>query len=842
MQPGSERLGRSIAAAAAVLAGTIAEDDAAIAANVAAELTAHLDALAGEAVFADMPSALREAELQALQITLSVFEAGLPKDDGEVVSASRAFHIAAVQYSATELAMLAAARGAHGLRRIKRASSEIAAPRSLAEIRVSVEEALLIDLDLAIGPERIPERFLVLFLDRERRGTSWFDAFALYVAWYIRSDAGLGASLAEAPASSLDAVGLDMPALLERLFARSKDTALRHEAGLAEAEAAGVMPEDQPNAEVAAYLAALPQQIAGQLRVPPEPLVARLTAHLGSHADVLRLPERMARDAERLGRLLARLEPAPDAAPADLATRARAIGFIASGQIAEAAAVIASLPASPPRAWMLGACSALAGDWAEARTHLNRTIESVAGDFRQLGVEAAVDLAEALARAGSEVVRATALDVCRTLMASREADLGVSLRARALLVCADLAIEGFKPPRLIGALTFVAGALAELDISDLSELDDLTKARICRARGDVAAALASQGADRLREAADAYREGLVHAAVAGSVRLQSELQARQGDLLLRQAKVSSATAAPAFRIAAHEAYRAALVPGLRAHDPIWWSEIKLAIAESALVIGSASGDAALLRDAVIDAKAALRLSAYDILPPRPRHALGIVGDGFAALARAEPARSWRSHALASYEQAVGTIDADRNAAVWAQMQIKIAGFLMPEPGEQDVERIDTAVACYRAALGRMKQGTVQTLRIERHLAEALARAGRGRLEPARLVEAAGVYRGIVAAAAKLDTALWSRARIELADALYEVARLNHDLVALDEAISGLLELISSPASAGQNQFAERAKAVLSKCRELRRSLSLGGRSPAPEAATVGRLGRVLRQA
>ncbi len=655
----TEQLSRSIAAAAAVIAATLADQDAGTVARISADLAARLDALAGEAAFSDMLPALREAELQALQITLSVCEAGLPKETGDTIGPGRAFYLAAVQFSATQLAAMTAARGLSGRRRSKRASSrsdsQAEANRPLQQVRLSAEERLLSDLDLALGLQRIPERFLALFLDTEQRGTSWFDAFSLYVAWYIRSDGAVKASLCETQVPGLEELGLDMAALLERLFESSKATALRLESRLAEAEIAGELPEDPPNFEIAAFLARLPGEIARRNGVPEAALDGILRKLVVAGFDPVRLEERLSADGERLAALLTDLAPVAGADATGTAARGMAYSLVAEGKFEEAFTAIGQLTESAQRARMLGAVKALAGSWVEARSHANRAIELVGAADRKLAIRAAVELAEAMAKAPGETVRVGAYDLCKTLLSAGDAELETALRLRTLLVATDLAMSGLKAQRQLAALTFVSGQLADA-IAQPANSTDAVKARLCRARGDVALALTIHGADRTREAGRMFTEGLVYATLADDARLLSELHVRNGDVLMRQSRAASATEAPGYRLAAHDAYRAALVAGLRARDPIWWTEVKIRISESAVAIGGAVGDADLIRDGLISAKAALRLTAGELMPARHRFALSVLGDGFAALAKSETARRWRDHAVDTYDVAVASTD------------------------------------------------------------------------------------------------------------------------------------------------------------------------------------------
>ena len=395
MQAGTERAARIMAATAAVLAAAATGKEPRAAEQLAADLAVRLDALADERIFADLPEALREAELQALQISLAIYAAGLAQGP----SAGRTFHEAAVAFSASELATTRSMRATLGSarRRKRQPLATASAPEPITALRRAAEEGLLVDLDLAVGPLPLPDRFLALFLDAQPDGCGWFDAFSLYVAWHIRSDAGLQQALAGEPPPTLVALDLTVADLLERVFQQAKQTALRLEARLAEAEGAAGRIVETENREVAGFLARLPGEVAQRLQVPAPALHRAAEALRTGGADAARLEDALVRQAQRLKGLLDDLLPVKPMPQGKAGHLSQVVGRLEKGEFAQAAAALRTLPETARRARAEGCCAALMGDWPGARSHGNRAIELVEPTDARTASGAALDLAEILA-------------------------------------------------------------------------------------------------------------------------------------------------------------------------------------------------------------------------------------------------------------------------------------------------------------------------------------------------------------------------------------------------------------------------------------------------------------
>ncbi len=162
---------------------------------------------------------------------------------------------------------------------------------------------------------------------------------------------------------------------------------------------------------------------------------------------------------------------------------------------------------------------------------------------------------------------------------------------------------------------------------------------------------------------------------------------------------------------------------------------------------------------------------------------------------------------------------------------------MPEGSEPDIESIEQAIERYRSALPLLKPAAAQTLRVQKLLADALAASGKRRLDPARLDEAAAVYRGLLApAATKPDVATSGNYRLGLATVLREIGRIRTDAAAIDEAISVLTEI---EAQAAPRWLVDHSRQLLVEYRVLQRQLA-GQRADAPAHATVT-VGRLLQR-
>jgi hypothetical protein len=816
MQPVTERATRSLAAAAAVLAAPVAVRDVAAADRLAAALTARLEAMTGEQMFAGLPAALREAELQALQISLAIYEAGLRGAEPAVVEPGQAFHVAAVQFSATSL--VAAKAAGSGVRRVKPAAAtgpgEANSP-TRAHRRLAAEEAMLGELDLALGARRLPERFLAIFLDARPDGAAWFDAFSLYVAWHIRSDGGLQAGLAAEPLPALSAVDLDMPGLLEEVFQLAKQTALRIEGQLAEADAGPAATDERPNQEIAAYLARLPREIASAVGVPSPPLQASAAAMAAAGGDPARLEERLGDQAVRLKAVIAILATTSHLSPTEAAARQQALLKLREGRPLEALAALRPFEELAEVQLAMAGSAALVASWAVARTHLNRAVELIKPDRRAQALAAAFELAHVLSEDVAEASQSTSFEVYLTLMSATPADLDPGRRADIAVRLAASALRVTRGQRQLTMLTAAAERLATLGDDIVRRLGAVQKAKLACARGDIDVALAGQGADRLREAVTAFTEGLRQAQLAQNNRLASELHVRLGDVALLRAAKSGPGEAQALRAEALAAFQAAQTPRLRSRDPIWWVEVKVRIAEASLAIG----DAAALKSGVIGVKAALRLLKADGMGERLARGLSLLGDLLAALHKAENAPRWRAHALAAYEEGLASIDRTVMAGLWSNLQVKIATLHLPDGQEDTTADLERAIACYRAALSVLKAGVPRYARIERLLADSLTTSGRRRLDLAQLDEAAQHYRAVLALLT-LQSAPghWCQAWMGLADAERERARLIHDASRLAPLARELEGAEQKVARSGQPWMVAGMAKALGDCREMLRRI------------------------
>lgn len=813
MQSGTERVARVMAATAAVLAGVVTGQEPQACDSIAAEIATRLDLLTDEKIFADLPEALREAELQALQISLAIYEAGLVKGQA---SAGRDFHEAAVAFSASELAATKALRETMGgARRRRREPAEVASqPQPLAASRRIAEEGLLVDLDLAIGVLPLPDRFLGLFLDARRESTAWFDAFSLYIAWHIRSDVGLQQALAAEPLASLAAVELTMSELMERLFVQAKQTALRIEARLAEAEALNSRVAETDNGEISAFLADLPGEVAKRMHVSRAALERSAQALRAESIDPGRLEDALVRQAQRLKSLLEELTSAKSL-PASASLTI--VDLLHKGDIKAAATTLRALPETAHRARAEACCAALLAEWTEARLHGNRAIELVHSTEARLASSAALDLAGILAQSADVEVSTMAVDLYEAVLTVGPTHLSLMQLVDASLGAARTALALRKGPRQLKALT---GSIASLDVllADRSRgLAPDVIARLLLARGEVLVALVGQGADRLDEAETAFKDALPVASAARDVLLTSQLHARIADIASLRARGATTDEAQVFRGTALAALQAAQVARLRARDPLWWAEIKIRTAEMLLLIAGGRGDEAGIKAGIISAKSALRLLSMDVSRERRIRGLTALGGLFAALAKIQPGRRRHDQALAAFEVALAAANPVSMPAAWTNLLIRIGTQLMPSSEEVDAPRIADVISRYRAGIATMDKHQPSVHRLQRVLAEALVADGKRRLAAASLSEAAALLRSVlVTLTPDVDATNWGQTQILLADALREMARLTHDASALDEAVKRLNEVEVHAEKAQRLNVLSSARRRLVACRSLAR--------------------------
>lgn len=828
MQPSQDRILRTVGAAASVLASSAVAQGAPAQEQLAAGIEAALTALVGERAFADLPGALREAELQALQITLSIYQAGLSKKDGATSDAGSVFHDAAVRFSATELA---AGKAAAGGMRLIRQSDGAAARRTIAQRRLAAEEGLLTEIDLALGPNRIPERFLALYLDARPDGAAWFDAFSLYVAWHVRSDKGLQAGLERSSIPALSELGLSLDALLESAFQQAKQTALRLEDRLAAAEAGADGTVEIENREVEGYLARLSAE-AGQRHGLLPPTVSRIVANLRQAGVPLDSFEQIVGEqARRAKAVLDRLAAAKGSLVED-----KAAELIGAGQLAEAYDSLSKLPETADNELIKAHAAALKASWGVARTHFNRAIGLIAPQQRQQALEAAHQLARVLLREKHASAHLMAIDLYEAVVGAAPKELEAARLAELQIEMVAAVLRCRRSERQLSLLTSAIAAIGKWEPEQLRQIGLVLKARLAEARGDALLGLTAHGADRTGEAKAAYAEALQAVSANTDARLVSQLHVKISDLLAQQARKSTGQDAVRLKEEARRELYAAQVLRLRARDPIWWAEVKVRTAEFAL--RAAPSDAAALRAGLISAKAGLRLIPPALLPAQFAKALDVVGGTCLALDQAEPAGRWAGHALAAYEEALAAISPEAAPSVWSDLQVKIATVLT-RPGAGPDE-IDRAIAHYRAALGALAPKAPRLAHVQGLLAAALAASGRQRMDLARLDEAAGLFRTVLEA---LPVSYhWVQAWTGLAETVAETARLRHDASMIDMLIPRLQAAEKQAAAAGSAPWL--AKALAKVVAETKRAqkkiasaqLKAGVSAPARKVAMLLRQG------
>jgi hypothetical protein len=836
MHSWSERDARILAAAAAVIAGAMselgAELEPAAAERLAVGLTARLDALLSDRLFSELPAALREAELQALQITLAIYESGLKP--GEAGKAGRSFHEAAVAFSASELATIKALSSKSVRRRDGEGSA--VAPATLLQARRAAEEGLLVDLDVAVGARALPDRFLGLFLDVAQERTGWFEAFGLYVAWHVRSDRGLQEALCAEPPEALDGSGLTMAGVLETMFQSAKQTALRLEARLAQAETDDAEAGESENREIAAFLERLPQVVANRHRVPEPAMQAAAEALRGTRADPGNLESLLERQARRLKEALALLAATyPQSATPEGAAGARSAAMLREGRFAEAGEALKAVPASASRMRAVAFCSALAGDWARARVAFNDALGSVAAAEAATACATVLDLAEVLEDDPDPLTPETAVQLFEAVLAVGSGQLRPQRHAAAAIGLAAAAKKLLRGPRQLKALTSAVDHLDRLPNDLKGKLDPATRARLACARGDLQLALVAHGADRTGEAAAAFDEALAEAHSAGDVRIVSDLWIRRAEIMLLGLRGKSPDEAAALRATALSHLQSAQQGRLRTRDPMLWAEVKLRTADALTAGAGGATDPRALKSALVAAKAALRLLEPWGEPTRLARVLTRIGDICAAMTRAEGTARWREHALAAYRAALAVTDASAFPEKWSHLNACVAGQLYASLDAAEAETLAEAVSHYRAALSAGAAKSPRKVRVRRQLADALAAYGKRRIDVEALAEAAALYRDLVATdSGEAGGEVLVQCCIKLGEVVRDMIAFGSPQSATGEHVSFLQEQESRlRAPGGRPQLAGRLTAVL---KEIARSQAKLGAPPlGPEMDSVARL-------
>src|SRR5919108_131044 len=148
--------------------------------------------------------AIRRAQFEALSLTAELYLQTLDRSNEGENEVERRYAACECSFAGqvlereTELVnalvrMQTAAQllGAAGSSTETRSSSNIHA-KSLPVLRQRAEEAMLAELGWSIAPLNVPRTFLATFRGTRTGGIpGWFDAFALYLAWQIKTQASL---------------------------------------------------------------------------------------------------------------------------------------------------------------------------------------------------------------------------------------------------------------------------------------------------------------------------------------------------------------------------------------------------------------------------------------------------------------------------------------------------------------------------------------------------------------------------------------------------------------------------------------------------------------------------
>jgi hypothetical protein len=780
----ADQVSGMLGAAAAVIAAPLVKSHGTAADEIAAALVGRLDALAGQPACAGLPEALRQCALQALQVTLSIASGRLCAAPS--TTAGPSFHDMAVAWSASTLAALERVSAAPGVRKIRRAAAGPGEPArpTLAQRRLAAEEALLGELDVVLGPAPLPERFLCAFLDAERAGAGWFDAFALYVAGHLRSAGSVTAALGTVPIPPLARLGMTMPQLLDALYAHARRQAQSLEAHLEAAESRP-LPAEPVNSEVEQFLARAPRELAAHHGVPAAALVRAATALRTAGIAWTRWEERLDEQARCLASLVRELSPLAQGqggAAGAVAAAARALALVREGEIVAAREALLRSPAAASFGLAIARLCALAADWEGAKAALNRAIAEPTVRPRARSLDGARELSRVLAAAARPDAHMAAVEICVTLLGAERDALDAVGRAEVLIRLSSVACAMPKGPAQLRALAAAAQAQAA-QANGEPPLPLALQARVARAAGDVALALSAHGADRIADAVRAYVAGVPIAAETRDARLASELHVGLADALLASARSAGKDESPRLRAEALAALKAAQTPRLRARDPIWWMHVKRRLAETTLAV--ARDDPATARsvlwDGIVAAKAALRLMAAGPMEDQRARGLALVGDLFAALGRLETASRWRMHARAAYTQALSGVAAETAPVLWCTIAESRAGLALADGAAAD--EVQAAVGELRAAVDvAARLPPVRRARIERLLGDALAASGQRRLDLADLGGAAGAYRAALdRLTPQAAPVLWCQCWVGLANVERERAHLG--------AVAGLVALV-----------------------------------------------------
>ena len=670
--------------------------------------------------------------------------------------------------------------------------------RSLPVLRQRAEGAMLAELDWSIAPLPIPHTFLAIFRGTQAGGIpGWFDAFALYFAWQVKTQSSLRLALFPELRSSDDSNVRSINAYLSELNAAA--TALAHkfddilngptaeprpERGARMEETARSASVKAPGKDLRAYLAGQADALAadrGLSRGALEPLIeALMSSPCPAQLRGARLQD-LAEDLEGLLELMGRLvkQPASVAshvteavqaaragrfAPADLAL-AEAEGLLrapgsaspaegdGTGAVVDvlmARAVLAKLQLSPERA---------VGFLRSALDLLS------SGENGSRRVALLVDLVDTLRQAAEDHDRPAylkeAAEVSDTMLASiSRAEAGAAWAAiqyaRARVSLARVGAPGtpVEPDQAAAALALV-----------LSETEPrLTGSARAHAEADLGDALfamarhkGKDGLADLEQSVAAYARALAVEDARLDPMARATIEARLGDALLALAHRGGG-AAPADAAAA--SYKAALAELTPERVPQLAAELQAKLGDAFAHVGRAAPFPHRLEMAVDAYAQALAAHDKERAPLEWGDLLAKIGATQDRLGKVSGAREWFERAAVSY-RAVLRVHLRANAFRWAtataglaeallevgkvsgdhrQLEevIALSGAVIAHPAG-DALRLPCARACYD--MGRARCRIAEEDGDEEAYRQGLAEQEKG-LSLARAVRAAGLEKQI----------------------------------------------------------------------------------------------------
>jgi tetratricopeptide (TPR) repeat protein len=553
--------------------------------------------------------------------------------------------------------------------------------RSLPVLRQRGEDAMLAELEWSIAPVQVPRAFLAIFGGTRPDGIpGWFDAFALYLAWQMKTHASLRLALFPELRSGNDSNARSLHAYLSELQASATALAHRFDEVLhREPEAAIEEPAPRLGKAVAkdlrAYLVGRADSLAADRGIPRaalEPLVEGLMsspcpaqakgARLHDLAEELPgLLVRLSRGAGQSGSVGSHSTKAIEAAragrfaPADLAlaeaerllraagsdSPAESGGAGALVDVFAARAVVARLQLSPERA--IG--------------FLRSALDLPGSDDGARRAALLVDLVDALRQAAEEHAHPAhlkeAAEISETVLASiSRAEAGATwaalqyARARVALACVSAPGTAAEPDQAADALALV-----------LSETEPRL-AGAARARAE-----AGLGDARFAVARRKGKDGLA-------------------DLELSVAAYAQALAVEDARL-----------------DPMERATIEARLGDALLALARRRGEPGPADAAAASYKAALAELTPERVPQLAGELQAKLGDAFAHVGQTARFPHRLQMAIDAYAQALAAHDKERTPLEWGDVLAKIAA-TQYRLGKMagDSEWFERAAASYRAVL------------------------------------------------------------------------------------------------------------------------------------------------